>query len=75
MKQVTKLSMIAIMSLIMIGCASTGDLDELHAHVDSDMKVLQGQVDTITVEQAKLAAEQAGVNTKLDNMFKKTMSK
>lgn len=86
MKQVTKLTMVAIMGLIMVGCASTGDLDELHAHIDSDMKALHDHVDAdmkaMAAEQAKLAAEQAklevdhaDINTKLDNLFKKSMSK
>jgi murein lipoprotein len=86
MKQLTKLTMVAIMGLIMVGCASTGDVDELHAHVDSDMKVLHDHVDSdmaamaaeqakLASEQAKLAAEHADINTKLDNMFKKSMTK
>ena len=79
MKYVTKLTMIAIMGLTMVGCASTGDIDELHAHVDSDMKVMQEKMDTdmktMAAEQAKLAADHAEINTKLDNMFKKSMSK
>lgn len=80
-----KIMLVAILATL-VGCASTSDIDELHAHVDSDMKVLHDHVDAdmaamaaeqakIVKEQAKLAADQSDMNAKLDNLFKRSMSK
>jgi outer membrane murein-binding lipoprotein Lpp len=75
MKNLILVAMLATL----VGCASTGDVEELHAHVDSDMKVMQDKMDTdmkaMAAEQARLTADHAAMNSKLDNMFKKSMSK
>ena len=68
--------MLVAMLATLVGCASTGDVDELHAHVDSDMATLQSHIDADMKAMAESDAKSlAEVNTKLDNMFKKSMTK
>ena len=68
--------MLVAMLATLVGCASTGDVDELHAHVDSDMVTLHEHIDADMKAMAESDAKSlAEVNTKLDNMFKKSMTK
>lgn len=72
MKKIILIAMFASL----VGCASSGDLEELHAHVDADMKTLHDHVDADMKAMADSDAKSlAEINTKLDNMFKKSMSK
>ena len=65
-----------VILLTVVGCASNGDVAELHAHVDSDMAALQSHIDADMKAMAESDAKSlAEVNTKLDNMFKKSMTK
>ena len=65
-----------VILLTVVGCASTGDVDELHAHVDADMKTLHDHIDADMKAMADSDAKSlAEINTKLDNMFKKSMTK
>lgn len=74
-----KLIILAAMLATLVGCASTSDVDALHAHVDSDMKVMQEKMDAdmkaLADDHARIVADHASINTKLDNVFKKSMSK
>ena len=68
--------MLVAMLATLVGCASTGDIDELHAHVDSDMKTLHDHIDADMKAMAESDAKnEAAINAKLDNMFKKSMTK
>ena len=68
--------MLVAMLATLVGCASTGDVDELHAHVDSDMKTLHDHIDADMKSMAESDAKnEAAINAKLDNMFKKSMTK
>jgi len=68
--------MLVAMLATLVGCASTGDIDELHAHVDSDMKTLHDHIDADMKSMAESDAKnEAAINAKLDNMFKKSMTK
>ena len=68
--------MLVAMLATLVGCASTGDIDELHAHVDSDMKALQSHIDADMKAMAESDAKnEAAINAKLDNMFKRSMLK
>jgi outer membrane murein-binding lipoprotein Lpp len=85
MKKVMKLSMVALVASLAVGCASTSDLDALSARVDGlDAKVAQASADAASAKSAaddaaaaaRSAAQSAqDTNSKLDNMFKKTMMK
>lgn len=68
--------MLVAMLATLVGCASTGDIDELHARVDSDMKALQSHIDADMKAMAESDAKnEAAINAKLDNMFKRSMLK
>jgi len=68
--------MLVAMLATLVGCASTGDIDELHAHVDSDMKTLHDHIDADMKSMAESDAKnEAAINAKLANMFKKIMMK
>lgn len=68
--------MLVAMLATLVGCASTSDVDELHAHVDSDMVTLHEHIDADMKAMAESDAKSlAEINTKLDNMFKKSMTK
>lgn len=68
--------MLVAMLATLVGCASTGDVDELHAHVDSDMKTLHDHIDADMKAMAESDAKnEAAINSKLANMFKRSMLK
>jgi hypothetical protein len=72
MKKIILIAMLASL----VGCATSGDLEELHAHVDADMKTLHDHIDADMKAMADSDAKSlAEINVKLDNMFKKSMSK
>lgn len=72
MKKIILIAMLASL----VGCATSGDLEELHAHVDADMKTLHDHIDADMKAMAESDAKSlAEINTKLDNMFKKSMTK
>jgi hypothetical protein len=72
MKKIILIAMLASL----VGCATSGDLEELHAHVDADMKTLHDHIDADMKAMADSDAKSlAEINTKLDNMFKKSMTK
>lgn len=65
-----------VILLTVVGCASSGDIDELQAHVDSDMKTLHDHIDADMKAMAESDAKnEAAINAKLDNMFKRSMLK
>jgi predicted small lipoprotein YifL len=72
MKKIILIAMLASL----VGCATSGDLEELHAHVDADMKTLHEHIDADMKAMADSDAKSLSeINTKLDNMFKKSMTK
>jgi hypothetical protein len=92
MKKVIKLSMIAMVASLVVGCASTSDIENLQSQIDGlKTSVAQASSDAASAQSAAAdaaakasAAESAAnraaqyaqdTNSKLDNMFKKSMMK
>jgi murein lipoprotein len=85
MKKLVKLSMIALAASLMVGCATNSDIENLQTQIDGlKTSVAQASSDAASAQtaaaDAKAAAERAAqyaqdTNSKLDNMFKKSMMK
>ena len=92
MKKVIKLSMIAMVASLVVGCATNSDIENLQSQVDGlKTSVAQASSDAQSAQSAAAdaaakasAAESAAnraaqyaqdTNSKLDNMFKKSMMK
>ena len=85
MKKLMKISMIALAASLVVGCASNSDIENLQTQIDGlKTSVAQASSDAASANaaatDAKAAAERAAqyaqdTNSKLDNMFKKSMMK
>ena len=85
MKKLVKISMIALAASLMVGCATNSDIENLQTQIDGlKTSVAQASSDAASAQtaaaDAKAAAERAAqyaqdTNSKLDNMFKKSMMK
>ncbi len=85
MKRLVKVSMIALAASLMVGCATNEDIENLQTQIDGlKTSVAQASSDAAAANaaaaDAKAAAERAAqyaqdTNSKLDNMFKKSMMK
>jgi murein lipoprotein len=85
MKRLVKVSMIALAASLMVGCATNSDIENLQTQIDGlKTSVAQASSDAAAANaaasDAKAAAERAAqyaqdTNSKLDNMFKKSMMK
>ncbi len=85
MKKLMKISMIALAASLVVGCATNSDIENLQTQIDGlKTSVAQASSDAASAQaaatDAKAAAERAAqyaqdTNSKLDNMFKKSMMK
>ncbi len=85
MKKLMKISMIALAASLMVGCATNSDIENLQTQIDGlKTSVAQASSDaasanaaaTAAAADARTAAQAAqDTNSKLDNMFKKSMMK
>ncbi len=85
MKKLVKLSMIALAASLMVGCATNSDIESLQTQIDGlKTSVAQASSDAASAQtaaaDAKASADRAAqyaqdTNSKLDNMFKKSMMK
>ncbi len=85
MKKLMKVSMIALAASLVVGCATNSDIENLQTQIDGlKTSVAQASSDAASAQSAaadaKAAAERAAqyaqdTNSKLDNMFKKSMMK
>ncbi|MEQ1543885.1 Lpp/OprI family alanine-zipper lipoprotein [Methyloglobulus sp.] len=85
MKKLVKISMIALAASLVVGCATNSDIENLQTQIDGlKTSVTQASSDAASAQaaatDAKAAAERAAqyaqdTNSKLDNMFKKSMMK
>jgi murein lipoprotein len=85
MKRLVNVSMIALAASLMVGCATNSDIENLQTQIDGlKTSVAQASSDAASANaaasDAKAAAERAAqyaqdTNSKLDNMFKKSMMK
>ncbi len=92
MKKLVKLSMVALVASLVVGCAGTSDIENLQSQIDGlKTSVAQASSDAASAQSAAndaasraAAAESAAnraaqyaqdTNSKLDNMFKKSMMK
>jgi murein lipoprotein len=85
MKKLIKISMIALAASLVVGCATNSDIENLQTQIDGlKTSVAQASSDAASAQaaatDAKAAAERAAqyaqdTNSKLDNMFKKSMMK
>ncbi len=85
MKKLIKISMIALAASLVVGCATNSDIENLQTQIDGlKTSVTQASSDAASAQaaaaDAKAAAERAAqyaqdTNSKLDNMFKKSMMK
>jgi murein lipoprotein len=85
MKRFIKVSMVALAASLMVGCATNSDIENLQTQIDGlKTSVAQASSDAASASaaaaDAKAAAERAAqyaqdTNSKLDNMFKKSMMK
>jgi murein lipoprotein len=85
MNRLVKLSMIALAASLMVGCATNSDIENLQTQIDGlKTSVAQASSDAASANaaaaDAKASADRAAqyaqdTNSKLDNMFKKSMMK
>lgn len=85
MKKVIKLSMIAMVASLVVGCATNDDIANLQTQIDGlKTSVAQASSDAQSAQAAAASAESAAraaqsaaedTNRKLDNMFAHTMKK
>ncbi|SJM95471.1 Lpp/OprI family alanine-zipper lipoprotein [Crenothrix polyspora] len=85
MKTLVKLSMIALASSLVVGCATNSDIENLQSQIDGlKTSVTQASADASSAQaaasEAKDAANRAAsaseeANRKLDKMFEHTMRK
>jgi murein lipoprotein len=85
MRKLIKVSMIALAASLVVGCATNSDIENLQTQIDGlKTSVAQASSDAASAQaaatDAKAAAERAAqyaqdTNSKLDNMFKKSMMK
>ena len=92
MKKIAKISMIALVAGLTVGCATNGDIENLQSQIDGlKTSVAQASSDAAAAQSAandasaKAAAAEAAANraaqyaqdtnSKLDNMFKRSMMK
>jgi outer membrane murein-binding lipoprotein Lpp len=85
MKKLVKASMIALAASLVVGCATNDDIENLQSQIDGlKTSVAQASSDAASAQaaaaDAKAAAERAAqyaqdTNSKLDNMFKRSMMK
>jgi murein lipoprotein len=85
MKRFINVSMVALAASLMVGCATNSDIENLQTQIDGlKTSVAQASSDAASASaaaaDAKAAAERAAqyaqdTNSKLDNMFKKSMMK
>jgi len=85
MKKVMKLTMIAMVASLVVGCATNSDIENLQSQIDGlKTSVAQASSDAQSAQsaaqEAKDAANRAAqyaqdTNSKLDSMFKKSMMK
>jgi murein lipoprotein len=85
MKRLIKVSMIALAASLVVGCATNDDIAGLQTQIDGlKTSVAQASSDAQSAQaaaaDAKAAAERAAqyaqdTNSKLDNMFKRSMMK
>jgi murein lipoprotein len=92
MKKIVRLSMIALVASLAVGCATNGDIENLQSQIDGlKTSVAQASSDAAAAQSAandasaKAAAAEAAANraaqyaqdtnSKLDNMFKRSMMK
>ena len=85
MKKVIKLSMIALAASLVVGCATTSDVENLQTQVDGlDTSVKQASADANSAKTQAEAAEASAnraaelsqeANNKLDKRFNRSMMK
>ena len=92
MKKMVKLSMLVLVASLVVGCASTSDIENLQSQIDglkssvaSASSDAQSALSAANDAAAKAAAAEAAANraaqyaqdtnSKLDNLFKKSMLK
>jgi|WetSurMetagenome_2_1015567.scaffolds.fasta_scaffold715437_1 murein lipoprotein len=85
MKKVIKLSMIAMVASLVVGCATNSDIENLQSQIDGlKTSVAQASSDAASAQSAAQEAKEAAnraaqyaqdTNSKLDSMFKKSMMK
>ena len=92
MKKIAKISMIALVAGLVVGCATNGDIENLQSQIDGlKTSVAQASSDAAAAQSAandasaKAASAEAAANraaqyaqdtnSKLDNMFKRSMMK
>lgn len=85
MKRLIKVSMIALAASLVVGCATNSDIENLQTQIDGlKTSVAQASSDAASAQaaaaDAKASADRAAqyaqdTNSKLDNMFKKSMMK
>lgn len=73
-----KIMFMVVMSGLMFGCASKGDLNALSVRVDEltvKQKALEADHETIKSDHEAIKGELADVNAKFDRAFAKSMKK
>jgi murein lipoprotein len=85
MKKLAKVSAVILTTVLASGCASTGDIDMVNKRIDAlEGKISQASSDAADAKSSAAAAEAAAnraasiaqdTNSKLDNMFKRSMMK
>ncbi|MDA1342537.1 MAG: Lpp/OprI family alanine-zipper lipoprotein [Proteobacteria bacterium] len=71
MKKFIKISMIALAASLVVGCATNSDIENLQTQLDG----LKTSVAQASSDAASAAQAAQDTNSKLDNMFKKSMMK
>jgi uncharacterized protein YcfL len=72
-----KVLLAMLVAMFVVGCASTGDIESLQAQVDSLKTSTASDIEASTVKAGSMCTAHCDkeLNSKLDSLFKKSMTK
>ena len=75
-----KVLMVAMVAMLVVGCASNGDVENLQSQVDALKTSTATQIEASTVKAGSMCTAHCDktdkeMNDKLDSLFKKSMTK
>jgi len=75
-----KVLLVAIVSMLVVWCASSGDVEHLQSQIDTLKTSTAADIEASTVKSGSMCTEHCAknekeMNDKLDSLFKKSMTK
>jgi murein lipoprotein len=75
-----KMLLVAMITMLVVGCASNGDIESLQSQIDVLKTSTATQIEESTVKAGSMCTEHCAknekeMNDKLDSLFKKSMTK